>query len=137
MIVGLAIVMGIRAFRENATRANADVLVQDVIEIAEDAITWKLSPAQFGGQENGKCKADPACFQGLNFHKLGYGEKGNPFRYEGPDGTFRLVERKDALGIKACNTRNGNKFIVEFRGVNPDSIVLVSSAIGTDYGCTD
>lgn len=105
--------------------------------MAEDAITWKLAPAQFGGQKNGTCKADPSCFQGLNFHKLGYGEKGNPFRYEGPDGTFRIVERKDALGIKACNTRNGNKFIVEFRGVNPDSIVLVSSAIGTDYNCAD
>lgn len=128
--------MGIRAFRENSTRANADVLVQDVFEIAKDAIAWKLSPAQFGGQKDGSCKASPSCFQGLNFRKLGYGEKGNPFRYEGPDGTFRLVERKDALGVKACNTRNGNKFIVEFRGVDPDSIILVASAIGTDYECT-
>ena len=136
IIVALAMIVGIKAFRENSVRSNADVLVHDAIEIGKSAIVWKEKAHQFGGQEPGACRYDPSCFGGINFRKLGYKEKGNPFRFENPNGEFHIVERKDAYGLKACNRDYGNTFIVEFRGIDPDSIVLVQKAIGVDYKCS-
>ena len=49
VIVGLAVVVGIQAFGENQTKANADAMVNDGVRIASDAQAWKLKPQAFGG----------------------------------------------------------------------------------------
>ncbi len=135
VIVGVAIVMGIRAFNENMIRENSDMLAHDSITIASKAIVWKMTPANFGGQKEGGCKNDVSCFNGINFRKMGYSRKGNPFQWSNANGEFRIVERKDGLGLQACNTKYKNRIVIEFRGFEPDSIVVSERAIGTDAEC--
>ncbi|RMD99582.1 MAG: hypothetical protein D6814_05325 [Calditrichaeota bacterium] len=49
VIVGLAIVVGINMFGENATQANQDAVVQDVLTIASRAQAWYRRPTMMGG----------------------------------------------------------------------------------------
>ncbi len=49
VIVGLAIVVGINMFGENAVQANQDAVVQDVLTIASRAQAWYRRPAMMGG----------------------------------------------------------------------------------------
>ena len=49
IIVGIAIVMGINMFGENAVQANQDAVTQDVLTIASRAQGWYRRPAQMGG----------------------------------------------------------------------------------------
>ncbi len=49
IIVGIAIVMGINMFGENAIQANQDAVTQDVLTIASRAQGWYRRPAQMGG----------------------------------------------------------------------------------------
>ena len=51
VIVGLAVVVGIQAFGENQTKANADAMVNDGVRIASDAQAWALKPQAFGGPD--------------------------------------------------------------------------------------
>jgi len=49
VIVGVAIVMGINMFSENAGQANQDAVMQDVLTIASRAQAWYRRPVQLGG----------------------------------------------------------------------------------------
>jgi hypothetical protein len=49
IIVGIAIVMGINMFGENAVQANQDAVTQDVLTIASRAQGWYRRPAAMGG----------------------------------------------------------------------------------------
>jgi len=49
VIVGVAIVMGINMFGENATQANQDAVLQDVLTLATRAQAWYRRPTQLGG----------------------------------------------------------------------------------------
>ncbi len=49
VIVGLAIVVGINMFGENAVQANQDAVLQDVLNIASRAQAWARRPALMGG----------------------------------------------------------------------------------------
>ncbi len=49
VIVGVAIVMGINMFAENAGQANQDAVMQDVLTMASRAQAWYRRPAQLGG----------------------------------------------------------------------------------------
>ena len=49
IIVGLAIVMGINMFGENAAQSNLDAVTNDVLTIASRAQGWYRKPAQMGG----------------------------------------------------------------------------------------
>ncbi|MGH7490833.1 MAG: hypothetical protein ACREOO_00410 [bacterium] len=49
IIVGIAIVMGINMFGENAIQANQDAVMQDVLTIAARAQGWFRRPQQLGG----------------------------------------------------------------------------------------
>jgi hypothetical protein len=49
IIVGIAIVLGINMFSENAIQANQDAVMQDVLTIAARAQGWYRRPAQLGG----------------------------------------------------------------------------------------
>ncbi len=49
VIIGIAIVVGIRAFTENDAKANADAMVQDAVRMASDIQAWVKKPEPFGG----------------------------------------------------------------------------------------
>jgi len=49
IIVGIAIVMGINMFGENAVQANQDAVTQDVLTVASRAQGWFRRPTQMGG----------------------------------------------------------------------------------------
>ncbi|MGH7454419.1 MAG: hypothetical protein ACRENG_23900, partial [bacterium] len=49
VIVGVAIVMGINMFGENASQANTDAVSQDVLTIAARAQSWFRRPTAMGG----------------------------------------------------------------------------------------
>lgn len=49
VIVGVAIVMGINMFAENAGQANQDAVMQDVLTIASRAQAWYRRPVELGG----------------------------------------------------------------------------------------
>lgn len=49
VIVGLAIVVGINMFGENATQANQDAVIQDLLVISHRAQGWYRRPAMLGG----------------------------------------------------------------------------------------
>ena len=44
VIVGIAIVVGIRAFTENSAKSNADAMTQDAVRMANDVQAWSRSP---------------------------------------------------------------------------------------------
>lgn len=49
IIVGLAIVMGLNMFGENAAQSNLDAVTNDVLTIASRAQGWYRKPVQMGG----------------------------------------------------------------------------------------
>jgi len=49
VIVGVAIVMGINMFAENAAQANQDAVMQDVLTLASRAQAWYRRPVELGG----------------------------------------------------------------------------------------
>ena len=51
VIVGVAIVVGIRAFTENSAKSNADAMTQDAVRMANDAQAWFKKPVPFGGPD--------------------------------------------------------------------------------------
>ena len=51
VIVGVAIVVGIRAFTENSAKSNADAMTQDAVRMASDAQAWFKKPVPFGGPD--------------------------------------------------------------------------------------
>jgi hypothetical protein len=52
VIVGVAIVMGINMFAENAAQANQDAVMQDCLTIASRAQSWYRRPGAMGGGNN-------------------------------------------------------------------------------------
>ena len=51
VIVGVAIVVGIRAFTENSAKSNADAMTQEAVRMANDAQAWYKKPVPFGGPD--------------------------------------------------------------------------------------
>jgi hypothetical protein len=49
IIVGVAIVVGINMFGQNAVQANQDAVTQDVLTLASRAQGWYRRPVQMGG----------------------------------------------------------------------------------------
>jgi hypothetical protein len=80
VIVGLATVVGIRAFSENADKSNADAMLQDAIRIANDIQAARQKPAPLGGI---------ASFDAATFSALGYAAPDGD--YTNLNGTFTMT----------------------------------------------
>ena len=87
VIVGLAVVVGIQAFGENQSKANADALINDGIRIASDAQAWALKPTAFGGGD-GDFLSGPANDVDVSFDLLGYDNAGGV--YDNVNGNFEI-----------------------------------------------
>lgn len=81
VIVGLATVVGIRAFSENADKSNADAMLQDAIRIANDFQAARQKPAPLGGIPT---------FTGSTFSNIGYASP-NGNDYTNLNGRFTLA----------------------------------------------
>ena len=106
VIVGLAIVVGIRAFSENSAKANADAMMQDAVRIASDAQATVKKAGPFGGV-NG--------FDEIDFSKMGYP---NPTAgvYKNLNGAYFLTATANGVVIDAgsdttATTADGEQLI--------------------------
>ena len=83
VIVGIAIVVGIRAFTENDAKANADAMMQDAVRMANDIQAWVKKPAPFGGAAAGED------WQDATFGDIGYAATAGT--YTNLNGAFTLA----------------------------------------------
>ncbi len=127
VIVGIAIIIGIRAFTENSIKANSDAMVQDIVRVASDAQAWKQKPAPFGGQIDGPAKAVTADFTGATFTALGYTEVAGV--YTNLNGTFQLAAGVTGVQICGFNSLRGNTVVVNVVGITDADIVQPAGAI--------
>ncbi len=129
VIVGLAVVVGIQAFSENAKKANADALVNDAIRISSDLQAWKLKPTAFGG---GAGETD---WGTVDFDQIGYKTGNNTYnvptadadQYENLNGIFDLALAGSNATITATSYSAGtstvlNVIVVVVSGVTPADI---------------
>ncbi len=70
VIVGLAVVVGIKAFSENSFRARQDQYTAEAVAIGAEIIAWQLRPGLIGGNDN---QADVSA---LSFSALGRPQDG-------------------------------------------------------------
>ena len=122
VIVGVAIVVGIRAFTENSVKSVADAMTQESVKIANDLQAWKKKPAPFGGQ-TGAAKSDPADFSGLASVKdLGYTEAGGVLKYETLNGCYEIIPEAGGATIKGFNGGENVATLVTVSGMTDTSI---------------
>ena len=119
LIVGLAIVVGIRAFYESSAKANADAIMQDAARIASDAQAWKQKPETLGGQAWPESH-DAQNFTGITLAGLGYpGEDGD---YANANGSFTLKGTGNKAHIVGTNTVFDNRVEVLVCGMEDSDI---------------
>lgn len=128
VIVGVAIVVGIRAFTENSAKANVDAMTQDAIRIANDAQAWKKKPAPFGGQPEGVAKGVPANFTGLtSVRELGYAPAtGGDLKYKNTNGCYTLAPAADGLTITGVNDVENNEVRINVTGIGDVGIAPIT-----------
>ncbi len=126
VIVGLAVVVGIQAFSENAKQANADQMVNDAIRIASDAQAWKLKPGAFGGGAS----ADPY-WDGLDFGQLGYAEGDNAL-------TAHSAEDTDYENLNAAYSisADAGELTITGNSYEPDGTTALNTVVVTVTGTT-
>lgn len=133
VIVGIAIVVGIRAFSENSIKSNSDALIQDMVRIANDAQAWKQKPAPFGGQAEGAAKQDPANYTTASLVALGYAETApSSGFYQNLNGFYSLTAAAAGLTITGCNGLKHNRAIITVDGLTDQDIVSSGIELGTD-----
>jgi len=132
VIVGIAIVVGIRAFTENSAKANADAMTQVAVRIANDAQAWKKKPAPFGGQASTQAASvvsDSTDFSGATWAGLGYAATGA--NYASLDGTFVITSADDGgLVLDAYNPVERNHVTVTVTGVTDRNITGTIICLG-------
>lgn len=131
VIVGIAIIIGIRAFTENSIKSNSDAMVQDMVRIASDAQAWKQKPAPFGGQldDGAGRKANPIDFSTADFVLLGYGN--TALLYTNLNGTFVLNASATGLAICGYNALRGNTVVIEVDGITDTDITQAGIVLGS------
>ena len=140
VIVGVAIVIGIRAFTENSIRANSDAMIQDMVRMTSDAQAWKQKPAPFGGQPNETttektAKADPANYSGISWVQLGYPEETVGI-YQNLNGIYKLAESPTELKITGLNLLKKNWVEITVDGIGDVDIANTGLEVGTSTKTT-
>lgn len=134
VIVGLATVVGIRAFSENSVKSNADAMMQDAVRIANDLQAWKQKPAPFGGQGSVTPASvdSPSDFTGANFTLLGYKEDATTNEYENLNGSFTLTTdgSSGAASITGTSNQQDNTVVVEVCGLSDRNVAGAITVLG-------
>ena len=138
IIVGLAIVVGIRAFNENNIKSNADAMMQDAVRMANDLQAWKQKPAPFGGQATTQTPAvvaDVANYTGAAFGVLGYGTGTDgcaAAEYGNLNGCFTLAIAATATTITGRNARLQNEIQVVVDDITDAGVLGTINCLGND-----
>ena len=125
VIVGIAIAVGIVAFRQNSVRSNHDALVQDAIRIANDAQAWKQKPQMFGGQLD-QYKNDLDNFTGALLTKFGYNTEAAAGCFGNANGFYEITP--GATNVVIMGGQQPYKNFVE---------ITVTGILDTDISLTD
>ena len=137
VIVGLAVVVGIQAFSENQSKANADAMVNDGVRIASDIQAWALKPAAFGGAD-GWTNVTPA---DVEFNKIGYSTGTNGAganNYGNLNGEYAIgtdcslapsitTAPAGDVFISGVGKGTGNEICVGVNGTGPENIATAVS----------
>lgn len=136
IIVGVAIVLGIRAFTENSAKSNADAMTQEAVRFANDMQAWKKKPAPFGGQGATQTPAIVAAgdnFTGATWALLGYNATSDT-EMTTLNGTFTLTPGTDPR-IVGENTAEGNRIEVVLCGMRDTDVMGATvNLAGADVG---
>ncbi|MEM1053926.1 MAG: hypothetical protein AAGI52_00245 [Bacteroidota bacterium] len=100
VIVGLAVVVGIRAFSENQGGSKQDAMLTDLTRLSSDAYAWYLKPATMGGGS-----ANPA---GISMAALGFDTNADG-NYETANALYNVEYNSvdEAFDIGACDELTG------------------------------
>ena len=120
IIVGLAIIVGIRAYSENSNKAAVDAMMQDATRIANDAQSWHKRPAAMGGPG---VTAGTINFASATLKNLGYPTTTNVNTYVNENGTCVGTPVAASLTIVCTGVENtGNVIQVVVDGLSPGDI---------------
>ncbi len=129
VIVGIAIIAGLKIYSRHEVRMNWDRLIEEVMEISTDAQEWKQRPEIFGGSLDAN-KEDEDNFEGVQFLDLIYARDdiyGSNFEcYNSMNGVYMLEGTTDGLTIEAFNELTQNYAKVTVDGTLESSIMLAS-----------
>lgn len=140
IIVGLAMVVGIRAFTENSIKSNSDAMMQDAVRMANDAQAWKQKPGPFGGQAQytGAAVAnDVDNFTGAFLDRIGYAVArgtGATAVYENLNGEFQLTGIDGSLTIVGRAPKFNNEISVIVTGIADSTIAGSVTCLGGQDG---
>ena len=131
VIVGIAIIIGIRAFTENGIRANSDAMVQDMVRMASDTQAWKQKPAPFGGQPVGVPKDTPENFVPVTWIQLGYPDPDANLTYENLNAHYTITGAALGATITGCNVQKKNSVVIFVDGISDLDITQTLLEVGT------
>ena len=129
IIVGVAIVIGINMFAQNALTANVDAVKQDCLTIISKAQQWYRTPAPLGGPTTHHT------FTGLDFSELGYGSTLTD-TYSNQNGYYVLTDGDQQFTLEAYTVERENtgtklSRLITFTNVTPTTVPTASEEDGT------
>jgi hypothetical protein len=122
IVVTIAVVAGLFLFRENMRKTNADALVSDAINVANQAQAWKIRPAAFGGQQ-GEARLNPSNFTGFTFAAVALEDPHVTLH-----GTFTTRSDDRGLVVIGTNEELGTRVVLTVSGLSDSDIVAVLSS---------
>lgn len=126
VIVGLATVVGIRAFNENTDKSNVDAMMQDAVRIASDAQAALQKPTSFGGV---------ASFNDVTLGGLGYPTASGT--YSNVNGDFSITTADAGVVITGTGGENDeNQVVVAVCGMSDADVTGAITKIGAQDGDT-
>ena len=130
VLVGLAVVSGISAFRENNRKSRLDFGTNVGVQVAAEAIAWRAKPRQFGGGE-GTFRLSQ-----VDFRKLGYDAPGTSvYQVDVVDLRLRFENLGTAAPRISVREINNSSLVgIVIFGPEPGCIVVQPGDGGTGWG---
>ncbi|MDZ4698286.1 MAG: hypothetical protein SH809_01160 [Rhodothermales bacterium] len=122
ILVVAAVVAGLFMFDENMRKTNADALVSDAINVANQAQAWKIRPAAFGGQP-GESRNNPTDFTGFSFQSVALNDPHVTLH-----GSFSYRSDERGLVIIGSNEKLGTRVTLTVSGITDRDIIAVVSS---------
>lgn len=125
ILVGIAVILGIRGFGEGQKKANLDALTADAYEIAVDGIRWMRKPEFFGGGGD-NCDVSACDWSDASLEAFGYGS-GDDGNYHSYHGIIEVDPTSDptSLVIRGTNAVTGNQVVITVKRPHSDSVYTV------------
>ena len=135
VIVGLAVVTGLQAFRVNQKKSNSDALMLTGMRIATDLQTWLQKPAVLGGGRSSTGEIPAISTVSVTLEQLGY-PLNSSGQHETIEGFFSLTPSADGIVILGLSSALGqagdnNLVTIEVKGTSLEDI---TTSIGTIAG---